>query len=265
MTFVRVPAGEFTMGSSDAQVDAALRLCEESGDNCAARRFEAETPQHQITLEEFWIGRSEVTNAQFRAFVEGGGYADQSLWTQAGWQWRTENDVTQPGCGDESQAAQDDHPVVCVSWYEATAYANWLTREAGREFHLPSEAEWEKAACGTDGRTFPWGDEPPDAGRANFGRNVGSTAPVGSFPADASPYGALDVAGNVTEWTASLFAPYPYAADDGRESQAGSRHRALRGGSFISLGYLLRCAARGGILPGDRWEQVGFRLASPGA
>jgi formylglycine-generating enzyme required for sulfatase activity len=285
MEFVYVPAGEFLMGSTEAEVDAAVELCQQAYESCEREWFEDEQPQHRVNLDAFWIGKTEVTNAQYRAFIAAGGYADSSLWTEAGWEWREENDVTQPDCWDDEDWNQPDHPVVCVSWYEAVAYTRWLARETGLPVRLPTEAEWEKAARGTDGRIWPWGDEPPDGTRLNYcdvnceydwkDESVDDgypyTAPVGSYPAGASPYGALDMAGNVWEWASTQWGgydwppgfAYPYRPDDGREELDGSVCRVLRGGSWPRSQRGARPSVRDRDDPGHSHGDVGFRLVSP--
>jgi formylglycine-generating enzyme required for sulfatase activity len=150
------------------------------------------------------------------------------------------------------------HPVVQVAYEDAEAYCAW----AGRA--LPSEAEWEQAARGDDGRPFPWGDDEPDQTRAWFGlvKDATGTRPVGERLAGVSPYGALDMAGNVWEWTASLHRPYPYRHDDGREDQGSAGQRVLRGGSFRSAHQrYLRCAFRSRSYPARRRDHIGFRVA----
>lgn len=241
---VYVPAGEFVMGSAD-------------GDSHAQAD---EQPQHTIILSAFWIDRTEVTNAQYRKFVEGGGYAERDYWTDAGWAWKEAVNMIQPDCWGDNDFDQPDQPVVCVSWHEADAYAHWA---GGR---LPSEAEWEKAACGTDGRVYPWGNEEPTATLANFDNEVGRTAPVGSYPAGIGPYGALDMAGNVWEWTGSMYQSYPYNPNDGREKRetSGDVRRVLRSGSWGNSADGLRCAFRGGGIPRRRSEGIGFRVVFPG-
>ncbi len=258
MEFVRVPAGEFIMGSPEGEWD----------DN--------EHPQHRVYLGEYWIGKTEVTNAQYKHFIDAGGYEQRKYWTDAGWQWRQENNITQPRCWDDATWNQPNYPVVCVSWYEAVAFTRWLSEETGLTVRLPTEAEWEKAARGTDGRWYPWGDD-FDCHRGNFddetvyddyvvpgGPNCDgyvSTAPVGSFPGGASPYGALDMAGNVWEWVSSLYKPYPYRADDGREEMEGSECcRVVRGGSWLLTLWFVRAASRGRYRPGFWSDFCGFRV-----
>jgi formylglycine-generating enzyme required for sulfatase activity len=218
MEFVGVPAGPFLMGSSDDD-----ELADDD-----------EKPQHELDLPAYSIGKTEVTNAQFRPFVEGDGYTNADYWTEAGWQWREANDITQPGLWDNSEWNGDAQPVVGISWYEAVAYANWVSAQTGQEFRLPTEAEWEKAARGPDGLIWPWGNQPPNEELANFGQNIEHTVAVGSYPEGATPYGALDMAGNVWEWTATRWLKdYPYEVEEEwtEEYLAGDSQRALRGGS----------------------------------
>jgi formylglycine-generating enzyme required for sulfatase activity len=171
-----------------------------------------ELPQHRVHLAEFAIGVVPVTNAQYAAFVGSAAVEAPSYWGQEG-----------------IPKGQSDHPVVGVSWLDARAFCDWLSRVTGRGFRLPTEAEWEKAARGADGRTYPWGDRWPEAELCNYEMLVGRTTPVGAYPGNASPYGALDMAGNVGEWTSSLYRPYPYRADDGREDPAAEGVRVVDG------------------------------------
>jgi formylglycine-generating enzyme required for sulfatase activity len=203
---ILIPAGPFGMGSK------------ESG---------TERPEHEVWVDAFWIDRYPVTNAQWAAFLEGGGWDRRELWTKAGWEWREENSP-QPDHWDAHRHKRD-HPVRGVCWYESLAYARW----AGKA--LLSEAQWEKATRGDDGRRYPWGDK-FDPDRCNTSASgVGDTTPVSRYsPAGDSPYGVADVAGNVWEWCCNLCAPYPYEAADGRERPEGARSRVMRGGSFRS-------------------------------
>ena len=199
-----------------------------------------ERPQHVVYLDAYWIDKTEVTNEQFGRFVDATGY-------EAGPWWRDE------------AAGKANHPVVYVTWFDAKAYCEW----AGRQ--LPTEAQWEKAARGTDGRMYPWGNEAPDASRCNFDLGVGGTTPVGSYPAGASPYGALDVAGNVWEWVVDWYDEGYYANSPSRNPTGpdSGEYRVLRGGSWYSYSRSVRSSSRTGCFPDLRDGRGGFRCARP--
>jgi formylglycine-generating enzyme required for sulfatase activity len=228
---VRVPAGEFLMGSALAQDREATK---------------GEQPQHRVYLAEFYIGKYPVTNAQYAAFVASTGSAAPSCWTQEG-----------------IPAGKEDHPVVLTSWRDARAFCVWLSEATGRSFRLPTEAEWEKTARGAHGRIYPWGDRPPTAEFCNCAMQVGHTTPVGQYARNVSPYGALDLAGNVEEWTNSLYRSYPYHVDDGREDPLAEGVRVVRGGAFSLMGWNARCACRLRYAPDRRSGQCGFRVLAP--
>jgi formylglycine-generating enzyme required for sulfatase activity len=220
---VRVPAGVFLMGSLITDTEAN----------------DDEKPQRKVYLDEFWIGQYEVTNAQYEAFARATGLA-----------WRMS-----PG--------EENYPATNVSWFDAVAFCQWASRATGRQVQLPTEAQWEKAARGTDGRLFPWGDESPNATRLNYDLLVKRTTPVGRYsPQGDSPYGAADMTGNVWEHTSSLYWPYPYRANDGREEPPvpGEDLLVLRGGSFVSQRQYARNAVRGDIFPAGIGEVIGFRV-----
>ena len=238
---VKVPAGLFLMGSTDQQVATAVS----QGAN--ADWVQYEKPQHTLTLPDYWIGKTEVTNAQFRPFVEGDGYTNRAYWTEAGWAWRQENTITQPEYWNAPQWNGPDYPVVGVSWFEAVAYCRWLSKQTGLAFRLPSEAEWEKAARGSDGRIYPWGNT-WDAKRTNSSESgLNQTTPVGSYPIGASPYGALDMTGNVREWCATQWGKsYPYQLEDEWQTayEEADTTRMLRGGAYWSDSTSVRGAYR---------------------
>jgi formylglycine-generating enzyme required for sulfatase activity len=182
---VLVPAGPFRMGVPETDF-----LAEDH-----------EKPERTIELSAFWIDVHPVTNAQFGLFLAAGGYENPAWWNAEGWDWKCRQELGQPAQRDEAGWDGNDQPVAGVSWYEADAYARW----AGRR--LPTDAEWEKAARGSDGRRYPWGDRWPSAAEANFNSMVGRTTPVGLFPAGMSPFGCHDMAGNVNNWTSDWYWP----------------------------------------------------------
>ncbi len=241
---VRVPAGKFVMGSTEAQVEKVL------ADGKVKKEHEfiyrAELPQHEVELPEYRIGKYPVTNLEYQRFVREGKHRSPEGWA-----------------GDAYPEGKGDHPVVSVSWDDTRAFCDWLTEKTGkaRNYRLPSEAEWEKAARGTDGRIYPWGNDwdPQRANSADGG--PGGTTPVGQdSPLGDSPCGAADLAGNVWEWTQSEYKPYPYVAADGRENLGEASRRVLRGGAFSDQPWLARCAVRYGLGPGLRDLVVGFRV-----
>ena len=229
MVQVFVAAGEFLMGADSSDPDARSD----------------EMPQHTVTLDDFWFDRTEVTNAQYAKCVSAG-------------------DCREPLPGSSSRASYytssdfADYPVIYVSWDDANNYCTW----AGRR--LPTEAEWEKAARGTDGRRYPWGNE-WQAGLSNdLDSGIGDTSEVGSFPAGASPYGAFDVAGNVWEWVADYYDETYYASSpaDNPTGPATGSVRALRSGSWSNNHQSTRTTTRGWFNPTARIKNVGFRCAS---
>jgi formylglycine-generating enzyme required for sulfatase activity len=251
IVWCEVPAGPFLMGSTDEDGMAYSR----------------EKPQHTYEVEQpYAISRYPVTNAQYAAFVQAGGYGERRYWTEAGWAWR--EGVSEPPSLGESWDLPN-HPRVAVSWYESVAFCCWLTdvlRECGRleggqEITLPTEPQWEKAARSDDGRIYPWGSE-PDPERANYAdTGIGSTSAVGCFLGGASPCGAEDLSGNVWEWTRSLYENYPYDPGDGRENLEEGGSRVVRGGAFDPPEYGVRCAYRNyWNYPHDRLRDHGFRV-----
>lgn len=226
-------------------------------------RFDREQPPHTLTLPDYYVGRYPVTVGEYLAFVEAGGYQRRRFWTDAGWAWREAGGVVEPAHWDDEKWTGDDRlPVVGVSWYEAFAYCRWLSQATGHGYRLPTEAEWEKAARGPDGRLYPWGDA-FNAARCNVrASGLGRTTPVGQYsPAGDSPYGCAEMVGNVSEWTVSCYRPYPYRADDGRENPAGDGERVIRGASWYSPDPRARAVSRGMNDPFFTDDDVGFRCA----
>jgi formylglycine-generating enzyme required for sulfatase activity/tRNA A-37 threonylcarbamoyl transferase component Bud32 len=263
MEFVRVPAGEFLMGSEKAKDSLA---------------YDNELPQHRLKLPEYWIGRSPVTVAQFGVFANAVGHkttaetVGHSLYWTGKWEKIEKADWGHPGGPATGVAQKQSHPVTHVSWYDGIAFCAWASKLGGGEVTLPSEAEWEKAARGMDGRFHPWGNEAPDDTRLNYNQNIKDTTPVGKYAVKGqSPYGCDDMVGNVWEWTRSLWGKdvskpefgYPYTTrqTEREDAQAGSDvSRVLRGGSFGDDARDVRCASRDMDFPGFHLGNLGFRV-----
>lgn len=223
---VLIPAGSFEMGD---------------------KYHSSGKPIHTVTLDAYRIDQYEVTNAQYAACVQAGACrlpGDCSYWGEL-----TYHD-----------ADKADHPVACVDWNDAQAYCEW---RGGR---LPTEAEWEKAARGTDGRTYPWGEDPPNCSRAQYGDCGDGTVPVGSRPAGASPYDVHNMAGNVGEWVADWYDDDYYARSPAHNPQGpdSGSYKVRRGGDwFISAGFLHAGTRFIEGHPGRRSNRVGFRCVMP--
>jgi formylglycine-generating enzyme required for sulfatase activity len=212
-----------------------------------------------VDLPTFWIAKYPVTQAQYAAFVQDGGYTERwrHCWSDEGWaekeRWAWHGPLPCGGAYDRS-----NHPVVGVTWYGAMAFCRWLTerlREVGAlpgdgAVSLPTEAQWRKAAQGPQARAYPWGDS-PDPNRANVVETgLGTTSAVGCFPGGASLYGVHDLCGNVSEWTAS-------------SDREGSLWRVLRGGDHLVGATGAQCGVRLSNLPDLSFDYVGFRCVSP--
>jgi formylglycine-generating enzyme required for sulfatase activity len=233
-----IPAGSFLMGSQAGPgIDAS------------------ETPRHEVTLPAYYIGKYPITNREYAEFVSREKGRDAP---ETGWFGRT------------PLRDKWDHPVADVSWQDAVAYCLWLSQQTDRTYRLPTEAEWEKAARGTDGRVYPWGDTWADK-ICNAGqRDNGHIMPVNAFPGGASPYGCQDMLGNTQEWTTTLWGTgteiytYRYQLDDGREDLDNNHlfqpTRVHRGGSYRDDSSRLRCAARNKSYPASTAHWRGFRV-----
>jgi len=260
---VSVPAGDFTMGSRD---------------------FPDAQPVHKVHLDAFLIDKCEVTNAAFQKFIDAGGYTTQAFWSAAGWSARVSGGWTQPAFWetDEHHAGMEwqDFPVAGVSWYEAEAYANFVGKR------LPTEAEWEKAARGTDRRSYPWGDS-LDGSRANHWlsgdpweaeyTSFNGSTPVGFYDGrlhpdppfqtrdSPSPYGAYDMAGNVWEWVKDRYQSKYYSVSPASNPQGPSSGsaRVVRGGAWdtYSSKYLRSAYRHYNNSPASRDPVIGFRCA----
>jgi len=234
----RVPLGRFTMGTDPAEVKALARRY-----GVPEAWFAKSTPRHEPDLDAYEIATYPVTEGDYERFVREERSAEQPA------HWR---DGSRP-------RYRRNHPVHSLSWSAIVRYTEWLSERTGSQLRVPTEAEWEKAARGTDARAFPWGER-FEARRCNTREGgVGSTTPVGIYPDGASPCGALDLAGNVEEWTADLYWPYPGTTHD---DPAYGSYRVARGGVFCLDADLARCDRRHG--PSDR-AVIGFRLARSAA
>ena len=256
---VHVPAGPFEMGSKANVASFECRKFRVYSGDCRLEEFMDEEPLHTVTLNDFFIDQYEVTNARYAECVKAGECllpAGSSSYTRLSYY------------GDSQYG---DYPVVLVSWHDARRYCQW------RGMRLPTEAEWEKAARGTDGRLYPWGDI-FDGSQANFcDRNCehewaqveyndgyADTAPVGSYPNGISPYGAYDMAGNVWEWVADWHEENYYSTSPAINPTGPSsgEYRVVRGGSWLSTGDSLRAARRLRNVPTATYHLVGgFRCA----
>lgn len=226
--FVLVEEGRFLMGSGEADASPEQR------------------PQRSIHLDAFYVSRFPVTNGQYQRFLK-----DCEGEPPRYWQGYHYNEYL------------ENHPVNFVRWDMAAGYCQWLGRKTGKRILLPSEAQWEKAARGTDGRQFPWGNERPNFGRANFANNVGETTPVDLYPKGVSPYGCWDMAGNVPEWTRDSYAedwlarmPDVNPVNEALELNPDKIAWGIRSGDYASGSYCLCETYRQG---GGRIDHAGFR------
>ncbi len=300
-----IPAGAFLLGSApdDKQADD-----------------DEKTPHRRQTLEEFKMGRYPMTNAEYRYFIEAGGYREDRWWSEGGRVWKkggpdahagamedwlnnrkyfqtqdldafgrrfswvpqtmrywkrmtglSEDEATEqaqkqferpfdrPGFWDDPDRSHPARPVVGVNWYEAEAYCAWLSAITGKSFALPDEWAWEKAARGTDGQVYPWGDRFESHRCNSIESHIFTTSPVGLYPNGLSPYGLFDMSGNCWEWTNSWYQAYP--GSDSQSGDFGEKYRVVRGGAFSNYRLVVRCAYRYRNSPGYFFGTIGFRVA----
>jgi formylglycine-generating enzyme required for sulfatase activity len=229
--FLWIPGGRFQMGGN---------------------ALDDEKPVHWVRLSPFWLSETPVTNRQYAVFVQKTGAEEPRYWR-------------------DRRFSSPDQPVVGVSWDDAVAFCRWLSEASEQRVFLPSEAQWEFAARSTDGREYPWGNDPPDEKRACFGLGEkGQTALVGSFPAGAGPFGTLDQSGNVWEWCRDAWDAATYAKSGkepldpvaGEERAGEDVVRVVRGGGWFNSAWDLRTACRGRAPAGHRSAVFGFRAAA---
>jgi formylglycine-generating enzyme required for sulfatase activity len=250
---VVVPAGSFVAGSDRAERETAYGLDQAAYGHQVTRQqrwYEREPARGEVTLGAFRIMRAPVTNVQYAAFVEATGHrapdVDTATWQSYRLVHPFERTRRHAWAGGLPPPDRLDHPVVLVSHGDAEAYARWLSEQTGRTWRLPTEPEWEKAARGTDGRRFPWGDAWEPSLLNSHDQGPFDTMPVGSFPGGASPLGLLDAAGQVFEWTAT---------------PAGEGRFTVKGGSWDDQGCgVCRPAARHGRPADIKHILIGFRL-----
>ena len=251
--WVTIPAGESLMGSTPKEAEAAYTQAKYRSSLLEKYTFDAEVPQHKVYLSEYQISRYEITNAQYSAFVEATnrpaprGQQGEEIWKDGNFN-------------------ADKQPVVGVTWFDAQAFAEWIGGS------LPTEAQWERAARGTKGRTYPWGSDPPKARQhANFARRYNHTTPVGHFSNGTSPDGIADLAGNVWEWCLDEYNPTFYQQNKKKVSRNPLnlrfrdvlRVRVIRGGAWDAGSIFLRSALRTPFYPLDSTHTIGFRVVRP--
>lgn len=270
---INTPPKSVTKVEGMADIQGGLFWLGYEGDDFA---FDNEKPAHQVFLRDFQIDRAPVTNGEFLEFMLAGGYQDFRWWFSEGWEtvkreqwqaplyWELHDGqwMIRDFSGLHSVAVRSDDPVSHVSYYEASAYAKW----AGKR--LPTEAEWEKAACYDAERKvknrFPWGDTEPGSGNANlFENGFWSVTPVGAFPDGANPYGCQQMIGDVWEWTTSDYVPYPgfKSEFDEYNDKWFVNQKVLRGGSFATPQLHIRTTYRNFFHAHERWMTSGFRCA----
>ncbi len=237
---ILIPAGFFLMGTSDADM-----LEMESQFDWKREWFTDEKPQHRVYLDAYYVDEMPVTNSEYKKFLDAGAKRP----VPANWDKRYRS----------YKIGEDLHPVTCVSWDDANAYAESMGKR------LPTEAEWEKAARGTDGRWFPWGNRLDIARFNSVESNIRGTTPVHKYASrGASPFGVMDLVGNVSEWCADWYDANYYSASPERDPQgpeAGDWH-VLRGGAWDAAPDLARCASRDYIVPEIGYATVGFRCVA---
>jgi formylglycine-generating enzyme required for sulfatase activity len=280
---VLIPEGLFLMGSTKQDIDKLLELDR----NIETVRLDNEMPQREVFMSTYVIDKYPVTNAEYKKFIESDGYGQKVFWSDAGWQYISQSHPLENGDTDIILNGEGDCPAVNVSWYEAEAFAKWA------EKRLPTEAEWEKAARGTDGRMYPWGNTFEKINLNCSESKNEKPAPVTKYPQGQSPYGCFDMAGNVWEWTADWYDSQYYGSAPEKDPQGpkdaetdpyygqpeevgvsiydlepstGSKTlsgcKVLRGGSWSGAGIVhVRCANRDYDEPIYKNDTMGFRCA----
>lgn len=254
----RLEAGAALARLGDARATTSPRVAIGEGP------FSMGEPARSVELPAFSIDRYPVTVAAYAAFVRDGGYTRRELWSSEGWAFRKAEGIVKPRFWDEPEWAAylvPNHPVVGVSFYEAEAYA------AATTARLPTEAEWEKACRGIDGRLYPWGSSWIDDACGVRGKGPRGTVPIGSYPKGRSPFGVDDMVGCVWQWCQNTFLGWGEGDgsndddDDAREDGQGQQRRATRGGAWNTLQWSVTTVSRNGYPPTARFSNLGFRCA----
>ena len=244
--YVFVPQGAFKMGSDSREALARER------------------PAHVVELDAFYISKFEITNREWRRFRDDPGYNDPQFWPNGHVLPRDQIPYwMQPNNHGGGTPGSDDYPVIGVNWDSATAYCAWLSAKTGKRYRLPTEAEWEKAARGGDARRYPFGNS-ISRSQANYvgAQTYDTVQKVGQYPEGASPYGAMDMAGNALEWTQDWYDRDYYSASPRKNPRgpATGAYRVLRGGSFFVEEFELRTSARSSAWPSfQAYRMIGFR------
>ncbi len=251
---VMIPEGNFIMGVEEEEIFAKAH----------------EKPQRTVKLSPYLIDIFPITNKQFRIFIDGGGYRERCYWSPESWQWKIEANIEKPLAWDTEGWNEPELPVAGVSWYEAEAYTKWSDKQ------LPTEAQWEKAARGTDNRRYPWGNDFPTSKLANFNNNIGHTTMIGSYVKGSSPFGCYDMSGNVNNWCRDWYweSFYSYCLkndinenpilDDKLRNkiEADLQLKVDRGGGFATPNEhceVLSCTDKVAWQPQERYLWNGFR------
>jgi formylglycine-generating enzyme required for sulfatase activity len=234
---VLIPAGEFAMGTEEVDKETLQQRF-----GMSKTPFLNEHPKHNVKLADYYIDKYEVTNKKYKKFIDATRRA-----LPRGWK----NGTYVPG--------NEDQPVIFVSWFDADAYCEWADKR------LPTEAEWEKAARGNDGRKFPWGDK-FDINKVNASGKYGGVMPVGHFKDDVSPHGIYDMSGNVSEWVSNWYLPYPGNEYKEQDKHYGEKYKVTRGGGWGGIGhysfdFFYRTSFRNNIEPEKTYNDLGFRCS----
>jgi formylglycine-generating enzyme required for sulfatase activity len=262
---VLVPAGDFWMGSAADEVARAVDECKRwNPESWCKNRLERELVRHRVHVDAFYIDKYEVTNAMFERYVKATGHqtaaereGGSGIWKRDGGRFKVEkvDGASWRSPYGPGTSADANDPVIHVTWHDAVAYCRW----AGKM--LPTEAEWEKAARGTDGRRFPWGDD-WDPAKANAGLTLHVSRSVGSYPGGVSPYGVHDMAGNVGEWVYDWYAPYSGSPDRNPTGPPSGSRRIIRSNNSHAPAFLQHAASRVPEDPAGKGNALGFRCAT---